>query len=155
MRPLANDESSGLLTFGVVGALWSSPAVLVSIVGTLNRAYGVDKGRPWWKVRLIAIGSRSCGSNRPGPRRRLSSPVDARSYGPLLLNRMLLPYVEAMELTLGWGWRHFIFRTDDRRTSGHIGCGNSARTCSLDSLARRVHGTAFASGGSSPLRFLR
>ena len=57
MRRLANDESSGLLTFGVVGALWSSAAVRVfSIVGTLNRAYDVDKGRPWWKVRLIAIG---------------------------------------------------------------------------------------------------
>jgi membrane protein len=56
MRRLANDESSGLLTFGVAGALWSSSAALVSIVGALNRAYDIDEGRPWWKVRLIAIG---------------------------------------------------------------------------------------------------
>jgi membrane protein len=56
MRRLANDESSGVLTFGVAGALWSSSAALVSIVGALNRAYDIDEGRPWWKVRLIAIG---------------------------------------------------------------------------------------------------
>ena len=56
MRRLANDENGGLLTFGVAGALWSSSAALVSIVGALNRAYDIDEGRPWWKVRLIAIG---------------------------------------------------------------------------------------------------
>ena len=56
MRRLANNESGGLLTFGVAGALWSSSAALVSIVGALNRAYDIDEGRPWWKVRLIAIG---------------------------------------------------------------------------------------------------
>ena len=38
------------------GALWSSSAALVSIVGALNRAYDIDEGRPWWKVRLVAIG---------------------------------------------------------------------------------------------------
>ena len=56
MRRLANNENGGLLTVGVAGALWSSSAALVSIVGALNRAYDIDEGRPWWKVRLIAIG---------------------------------------------------------------------------------------------------
>ena len=56
MRRLANNESGGLLTFGVAGALWSSSAALVSSVGALNRAYDIEEGRPWWKVRLIAIG---------------------------------------------------------------------------------------------------
>lgn len=55
MRRLANAESGGLLTVGVVGALWSSSAAIVSIVGALNRAYDIDEGRPWWKVRLTAI----------------------------------------------------------------------------------------------------
>jgi membrane protein len=41
---------------GVAGALWSSSAALVSIVGALNRAYDIEEGRPWWKVRLVAIG---------------------------------------------------------------------------------------------------
>jgi membrane protein len=56
MRRLANNENGGLLTFGVAGALWSSSAALVSIVGALNRAYDIEEGRPWWKVRLTAIG---------------------------------------------------------------------------------------------------
>jgi membrane protein len=55
MRRLANNESGGLLTFGVAGALWSSSAAIVSIAGALNRAYDIDEGRPWWKVRLTAI----------------------------------------------------------------------------------------------------
>jgi membrane protein len=56
MRRLANNENGGLLTFGVAGALWSSSAAIVSIVGALNRAYDINEGRPWWQVRLLAIG---------------------------------------------------------------------------------------------------
>jgi membrane protein len=55
MRRLANDENGGLLTLGVAGALWSSSAALVSILGALNRAYDIEERRPWWKVRLVAI----------------------------------------------------------------------------------------------------
>ena len=28
----------------------------MAIVGSLNRAYDIEEGRPWWKVRLTAIG---------------------------------------------------------------------------------------------------
>lgn len=55
MRRLANNESGGLLTLGVVGALWSSSAAIVSSVSALNRAYDIEESRPWWKVRLLAI----------------------------------------------------------------------------------------------------
>ena len=55
MARIANKEDGGLLTFGIIGAIWSSSAALVSIVGALNRAYDIEEGRPWWKVRLIAI----------------------------------------------------------------------------------------------------
>jgi len=56
MRRLANNQNGGLLTLGVLGALWSSSAAIVSIASALNRAYDITEGRPWWKVRLIAIG---------------------------------------------------------------------------------------------------
>jgi membrane protein len=56
MTRLADGQSGGLLTFGVLGALWSSSAALVSIVGALNRAYDITESRPWWHVRLVAIG---------------------------------------------------------------------------------------------------
>jgi membrane protein len=55
MQRLANNDSGGLLTFGVAAALWSSSAAMVSIVSALNRAYDIEEGRPWWKVRLLAI----------------------------------------------------------------------------------------------------
>ena len=56
LRRIAGTDSGGLLTIGAVGAVWSSSAALVAIVTSLNRAYDIDEGRPWWKVRLIAIG---------------------------------------------------------------------------------------------------
>jgi membrane protein len=56
MHRLANAESGGLLTFGVLGALWSSSSAIVSIVSALNQAYDIQEGRSWWKVRLVSIG---------------------------------------------------------------------------------------------------
>jgi membrane protein len=56
MRRLGNNDNGGLLTFGVAIALWSSSSAIVSIIGALNRAYDIEEGRPWWKVRLSAIG---------------------------------------------------------------------------------------------------
>jgi membrane protein len=55
MARLAGKKSGGLLTLGVLGALWSSSAALVSIADALNRAYDIEESRPWWKVRLVAI----------------------------------------------------------------------------------------------------
>ncbi|MEO5820951.1 MAG: YihY/virulence factor BrkB family protein [Vicinamibacteraceae bacterium] len=53
---ILSSEQGGLLTLGVLGALWSSSAALTAIIDTLNRAYDVEETRPWWKVRLLAIG---------------------------------------------------------------------------------------------------
>ncbi len=52
---LSEGEHSGLLTFGLLFALWSSSAAMVSIIGALNTAYDIEEARPWWKVRLTAI----------------------------------------------------------------------------------------------------
>ena len=56
LRRISNADSGGILTIGILGALWSSSAAVVAIVGSLNRAYDIEEGRPWWKVRLTAIG---------------------------------------------------------------------------------------------------
>jgi len=56
LRTIAGGQQTGLLTFGLLMALWSSSAAVVSIVDALNRAYDIEEGRPWWKVRLTAIG---------------------------------------------------------------------------------------------------
>ena len=56
LRRLSNADSGGILTLGILGAVWSSSAAVVAIIGSLNRAYDIEEGRPWWKVRLTAIG---------------------------------------------------------------------------------------------------
>jgi len=52
---IANGSNSGVLTFGLVMALWSSSAAMVGITSSLNRAYDIEEARPWWKVRLISM----------------------------------------------------------------------------------------------------
>ena len=56
IKTLRGGEHGGVLTFGLLVALWSSSAALVSITDALNRAYDIEEGRPWWKVRLTAVG---------------------------------------------------------------------------------------------------
>jgi membrane protein len=56
LRRLSNADSGGILTVGILGAVWSSSAAVVAITGSLNRAYDIEESRPWWKVRLTAIG---------------------------------------------------------------------------------------------------
>src|SRR5688572_23652872 len=53
MRRLGNAESTGVLSLGLLGALWSSSAALGSIVNALNRAYDIVDHRACWRVRLI------------------------------------------------------------------------------------------------------
>jgi len=53
---ISNDKAGGLLTFAFLVTLWSSSGAVVSMCTTLNAAYDITEGRPWWKVRLIAIG---------------------------------------------------------------------------------------------------
>ncbi|MEO7133703.1 MAG: YihY/virulence factor BrkB family protein [Vicinamibacterales bacterium] len=56
LESIASGEPTGILTIGILGALWSSSGAMTSIVSSLNRAYDIPESRPWWKVRLIAIG---------------------------------------------------------------------------------------------------
>ena len=60
MIKISNDGETGLLTLGVLLAVSSSSAAMVAIIDTLNKAYDVDEGRPWWKVRLTAIALTIC-----------------------------------------------------------------------------------------------
>ena len=56
MQRLSDNDNAGLLTFGVVAAMWSSSAALVGIVSSINKAYDLEEQRPWWRVRLLAMG---------------------------------------------------------------------------------------------------
>ena len=53
---IAQDKDGGLLTLGMLGTIWSTSSGMTAIIDTLNQAYDIHEGRPWWKVRLTAIG---------------------------------------------------------------------------------------------------
>jgi membrane protein len=53
---IANDKSTGLLTLGMLGTIWSTSSGMTAIIDTLNQAYDIQESRPWWKVRLLAVG---------------------------------------------------------------------------------------------------
>ncbi|HVF55649.1 MAG TPA: YihY/virulence factor BrkB family protein [Pyrinomonadaceae bacterium] len=50
------NTGSGKITVGLVTALWFASYGMGAISETLNSAYGVRESRPWWKVRLSAVG---------------------------------------------------------------------------------------------------
>jgi membrane protein len=55
MEQIAEGNHGSILTFGFLAALWSSSAAVMAIIDALNRAYGVEEGRPWWRTRITAI----------------------------------------------------------------------------------------------------
>ena len=55
MENIAEGRHGGLLTIGLLGAVWSSSSAMVAVTNAMNRAYDIEEGRPWWKVRVTAI----------------------------------------------------------------------------------------------------
>lgn len=50
------NADSGKISFGLLAALWAASYGMAAISESLNVAYGVQETRPWWRVRLAAIG---------------------------------------------------------------------------------------------------
>jgi membrane protein len=48
-------RNTGVLSFSVIFALWAASTGLAALIETLNVAYEVKEGRPFWKVRLVAL----------------------------------------------------------------------------------------------------
>jgi membrane protein len=55
MRDVVTNKGGGLLSFGLLAAIWAASAGLAALIDALNTAYDVKEGRPFWKVRLIAV----------------------------------------------------------------------------------------------------
>jgi membrane protein len=55
VRALSRSNNGGLLTLGIVGAVWTASSGMAAVIDTLNHAYNVRETRPWWRVRLLAI----------------------------------------------------------------------------------------------------
>ena len=55
VQKISEAKPSSLLTLGVATAVWSCSSAMSAIINTLNSAYDIEEGRPWWKVQLTAI----------------------------------------------------------------------------------------------------
>src|SRR5512134_1301238 len=55
LRQLGEDQNVTLVGFGALGAIWAASGGVLALMRALNLAYDVKEGRPWWKVRGIAI----------------------------------------------------------------------------------------------------
>jgi len=44
-----------LLSFGLIGALWTCSSGFATLIEAVNVAYDVPETRPWWKTRLLAL----------------------------------------------------------------------------------------------------
>ncbi|MET8466281.1 YihY/virulence factor BrkB family protein [Micromonospora zamorensis] len=58
IRTVVLDQSNPklLLSFGLLGALWSASGFIGAFTRASNAIYGVDEGRPVWKLRPLQIG---------------------------------------------------------------------------------------------------
>lgn len=48
-------QDGGLLSFGILIALWTSSSGMRSLMNAMNKAYDVDEERPTWKVFLLSL----------------------------------------------------------------------------------------------------
>lgn len=48
-------QKSGVLSVGILVALWSASIGVRSLMNAMNKAYDVQEGRPTWKLMLLAI----------------------------------------------------------------------------------------------------
>ncbi len=55
IRQLGAEQSVTLVGFGALGALWAASGGVTAVMRALNVAYDVKEGRPFWKVRGVAI----------------------------------------------------------------------------------------------------
>ena len=56
IKKIGESNAGGILTLAFVFTLWSSSSAVVAMCSTLNAAYDITESRPWWKVRLTALG---------------------------------------------------------------------------------------------------
>ena len=56
LREIAGGARGGLLSLGVLLAVWAGSSGMTAVITTLNITFDVKEPRPWWKRRLVAIG---------------------------------------------------------------------------------------------------
>jgi membrane protein len=55
LSSLLTPRRGGLVSFGLLGYLWSASGGFAALIEALNVAYDVEETRPWWRDRLQAL----------------------------------------------------------------------------------------------------
>jgi len=56
INEISKNAGRGKLSFGLLAALWFASSGMGAMSATLNATYGIKESRPWWRVRLSAVG---------------------------------------------------------------------------------------------------
>ena len=56
VNDVTQSSGGGKLSFGILATFWAASNGMGAISESLNAAYDLKESRPWWKVRLTAIG---------------------------------------------------------------------------------------------------
>jgi membrane protein len=56
VKSVISDSSGGLLSFGLLGALWAASKGMKAVIFALNTAYDVEEERSYWMTKIIAPG---------------------------------------------------------------------------------------------------
>ncbi|WP_240374907.1 YihY/virulence factor BrkB family protein [Bacillus piscicola] len=52
---IVSETNRGLLTFGIIGTLWSASSGVNAFIRAMNQAFDVEEPRPFWKTRSLSI----------------------------------------------------------------------------------------------------
>jgi membrane protein len=62
VRGVLNSHNAGLLSFGIIGAIWASSSATKTMIKAMNRAYDVEESRKFWQTTLLALGMTLAGT---------------------------------------------------------------------------------------------
>jgi membrane protein len=55
IEAIADGREPGLLTIGLIGAIWTSSVGAVAMINALNQVFQVPERRRWWKRRMVGV----------------------------------------------------------------------------------------------------
>ena len=56
VEEVVQNQNLGLISIGIIGALWASMGGAGSLMKAMNRTYDIPETRPFWKQKLLAFG---------------------------------------------------------------------------------------------------
>jgi membrane protein len=56
LNSILSSTQTGLLSFGLLTALWAGAGGIKAVIKGMNRAYDVQETRPFWRANLVAVG---------------------------------------------------------------------------------------------------